>query len=86
MFSSYSGHEWEAIPPSPLQPKCSKNGCSVDLSDVTYAYRIDALKRPIKREAKFDTARFLAQTTFGASKHDLKEFETKYTASMYLLE
>ena len=83
MFCSYSGYEWEGIPPSPLQPTCSNSGCSVNLNDVAYVYRIDALNRPVKREAKFDTARFLAQTTFGASRHDLSEFESKYTASMW---
>ena len=80
-FSSYSGYEWEGIPPSPIHPKCSSKGCSVNFIDKAYAYRIDALDRPVKRDSKFDTARFLAQTTFGASKSDLKEFESKYTAS-----
>ena len=85
-FSSYSGYEWEGIAPSPLHPTCSTKGCSVDFKDKAYVYRIDALIRPIKREDKFETARFLAQTTFGASKSILKEFESKYTKSMWRVD
>ena len=82
---SYSGNEWEGIAPSPLHPTCikkgSSKGCYVKLNDKAFAYRVDAMSRAKKPEAKFDTARFLAQATFGASKRDLKQFESKYTSS-----
>ena len=67
--------------PSPFHPSCSSEGCTVNFNDTAYAYRIDAFTRPVKHQAKYGTARFLAQTTFGASKHDLKQFESKYTKS-----
>ena len=89
VFSSYSGYEWEGIAPSPLHPEYAsskKTNQVVVLKDKAYAYRIDAFVRPIKRNATFETARFLAQTTFGASKRDLKEFESKYTASTWRLD
>ena len=89
VFSSYSGYEWEGIAPSPLHPQYAsskQNEQVVVVTDKAYAYRIDAFVRPIKRNATFETARFLAQTTFGASKRDLKEFESKYTASTWRLD
>ena len=79
---SYAGYAWEGIAPRPLHPACDPSRrCTVALTDTRYAYRIDAVSRNEKPSAALTAARFLAQTTFGATKHDLEEFASKYIAS-----
>ena len=80
---SYSKYKWEGVAPSPLHPACGSSGCKVKLTDKRFAYRIDATSRAKKPDATILAARFLEQSTFGASPSDLKKFASKYATSKH---
>lgn len=83
---AYDAHGWEGVMPVPwngLQTDCNAQGCTIIVPGGVQ-YRIDAFSQADKPTADESASRFLGQTSFGATRTDIKSFLKSTKANSFI--